>query len=84
VGERGLDHVGSNNSANAIPFPSKIQTSRSPFDQLTASQDRRPHPARVEEKPDFNGLTAELIVKQFREGTMPESLLRYLLALVWP
>jgi hypothetical protein len=57
------------NSSNVIPFPSQV---------------RRAHPAQVQEKPDFNGLTAELIVKQFREGTMPEALLRYLLALVWP
>jgi hypothetical protein len=56
-------------ASNVIPFPSQV---------------RRAHPAQDQERPDFNGLTAELIVKQFREGTMPEALLRYLLALVWP
>jgi hypothetical protein len=58
TGERGLDHVGSNNSANVIPFPSKIQPSRSPFDQLTA----------------------ELILAQYRAGTLPEAILVALLA----
>ena len=35
-GERGLDYVGSRNSAKVIPLFSKIQLGRSPFDQLTA------------------------------------------------